>query len=206
MKSLKALLVVLVVAACALLAARFAAQERRASRSRAAVARHDEVGDRSGRTAAERKAIARVHRAGFRPAEDVDALESDSRDELEDVYVTYHPYFVRGDLDGDGRLDFAQAYVYKVGGETRFDVAVFFGNEEGTFTGPIVVERGLDLAGGDLAIERTVLIVTPDLSEDDVHRWRYDPRDQRFHDTDEGKPSDGDVPDEGPDERPRARV
>jgi hypothetical protein len=205
-KTLKTTLVILVIAACVLVAARFAAQERRAARSRTAVARHDEGGDRSGRTAAERRAIARVHRAGFRPAEDADALKSDSRDELEDVYVTYHPYFVRGDLDGDGRLDFAQAYAYKVGGDMRFDVAVFFGNEEGTFTGPVFVQRGLDLAAGDLAIERTVLIVTPDLSQDDVHRWRYDLRDQRFHDADEGKEADGDVPDEGPDERPRARV
>jgi hypothetical protein len=150
--------------------------------------------------------VARAQRAGSRPAEDDDGLASDSRDELVDVYGTYHPFFVRGDLNGDGRLDFAQAYVYKVGGEDRFDVAVFFGNEDGTFTGPVFVERGVDLAPGDLAIERTVLIVTPDLSQDDVHRWRYDAKEQRFRDADEGKNTDEDAPDEGPDQRPRARV
>jgi len=205
-KSVRTTLAILVVAACALLAARFAAEERRSTHARATAVRHEEPGDRSGRTAAERKAIARVQRAGVRPAEDDDGLESDSRDELIEVYATYHPYFVRGDLDGDGRLDFAQAYVYKVGGEDRFDVAVFFGNEDGTFTGPVFVERGLDLGAGDLAMERTVLIVTPDLSQDDIHRWRWDPREQRFGDADEGRSTDDDLPDEGPDERPRARV
>ena len=52
---------------------------------------------------------------------------TDARRDLADLYVDYHPYFVRGDLDGDGRLDFAQAFVEKGPGRAWFHVAVFFG-------------------------------------------------------------------------------
>ena len=207
MRSLKTTLFVLLLAGGALLVARYAAEERHAKAARTtAEAKAGALGvDASGRTSGEKKAIARLSRAGWRPAEDEDAEESESRQELQDVYVEYHPFFVRGDLDGDGRLDFAQAYRYEVGGEPRFDVAVFFGNADGTFRGPVFVERGVDLSGGDLAIERTVLIVTPDLSQDDTRRWRWERRDGKFHEVDEEE-TEEDTPDETPDERPRARI
>ena len=59
-------------------------------------------------------ALATASEAGgpaLRVAEDDDATPSDDRSDLVDLYGTYHPFFVRGDLDGDGRLDFAQAFV-----------------------------------------------------------------------------------------------
>ena len=168
--------------------------------------------DASGRTPAESRAVAKAIAslpAGARAAQDVDALESDARTDLENLYADYHPYFVRGDLDGDGRLDFAQAFVQRRNGALWFDVAVFFGRQDGTFAEPVFVEKGVTLASGDLSIERCILVLVPDVSQDEFRRWRYEPQDHRFVDADAHSPtteSDEDAPDETPDERPRARV
>jgi hypothetical protein len=171
--------------------------------------------DASGRTKAERlavdEALAAFRKEGLllRAAEDADAVDSDEHRDLEDVYGTYHPFFVRGDLDGDGRLDFAQAFVEKGSSGVWFHVAVFFGTGEGAFQKPLWVERGISLSAGDLTIERSLLIVTPDLALDPTRRWRWEAREKRFVDADEVSrrdPADEDAPDETPDQKPRARV
>ena len=172
--------------------------------------------DASGRTNVERLAVEHAletfAKDGLlvRAAEDGDAAESDERRDLEDVYGGYHPFFVRGDLDGDGRLDFAQAFVEKRSGGPWFHVAVFFGAGDGTFQPPIWVERAISLGAGDLTIERSLLIITPDLGLDPTRRWRWEPAEKRFVDADEpsrrNDPADDDAPDETPEQKPRARV
>jgi hypothetical protein len=172
--------------------------------------------DASGRTNVERLAVEHAletfGKEGLlvRAAEDGDAAESDERRDLEEVYGGYHPFFVRGDLDGDGRLDFAQAFVEKRSGGPWFHVAVFFGAGDGTFQPPIWVERAISLGAGDLSIERSLLIITPDLGLDPTRRWRWEVAEKRFVDADEpsrrNDPADDDVPDETPDQKPRARV
>lgn len=167
--------------------------------------------DASGRTPAETHAVLAAQKElAVRAAEDDDASESESRTDLENLYSDYHPFFVRGDLDGDGHLDFAQAFVEKKGAGSWFDVAVLFGRADGTFSPPVFVEKGITLSPGDLSIERSLLILTPDVSRDDARRWRYEPGEKRFVDADSvpkvESPSDEDGPDETPDQRPRARV
>lgn len=172
--------------------------------------------DASGRTRAERLAVDEALEAFrkeglfLRAAEDGDAAESDERRDLDEVYGVYHPFFVRGDLDGDGRMDFAQAFVEKGKGGPWFHVAVFFGGADGAFQKPLWVERAISLAAGDLTIERSLLIVTPDLGLDPARRWRWEPAEKRFVDADDvsrrSDPGDEDGPDETPDQKPRARV
>jgi hypothetical protein len=172
--------------------------------------------DGSGRTKAERLAVEEAletfKKEGLlvRAAEGADAAESDEHRDLEEVYGGYHPFFVRGDLDGDGRLDFAQAFVEKGAGGPWFHVAVFFGAGDGTFQRPIWVERAISLNAGDLTIERSLLIVTPDLGLDTTRRWRWEPAEKHFVDADEASrqndPAEDDLPDETPEQKPRARV
>lgn len=172
--------------------------------------------DTSGRTLAERRAVEQALEAFkkegliVRAAEDGDTMESDEHRDLEEVYGGYHPFFVRGDLDGDGRLDFAQAFVEKGSGGPWFHVAVFFGVGDGSFQPPIWAERAISLAAGDLTIERSLLIITPDLGLDPTRRWRWEPVEKRFVDADQASrrkdPADDDTPEETPDQKPRARV
>ena len=172
--------------------------------------------DASGRTKAEllaiEHAIESFKKDGLlvKAAEDGDSAESDERRDLEEVYGSYHPFFVRGDLDGDGRLDFAQAFVEKGSGGPWFHVAVFFGAADGTFQRPIWVERAISLGAGDLTIERSLLIITPDLGLDPTRRWRWEVAEKRFVDADvasgRNDPAEDEAPDETPDQKPRARV
>lgn len=167
-----------------------------------------EVPAATGRVAAEERAVLAHVPRGSRPAKDEDAERSPDRDDIARLCGgEYHPYFVRGDLDGDGNLDFAQAFVRERSGERLFDVAVFFGATAEGFRRPVLVETGLDLAGGDLSIDRTLLVVTPDLTGDEVIRYRWDPVRCRFVDADAaGTEPDGEAPVPSPDERPRATV
>lgn len=145
----------------------------------------------SGRTLAEDWAVSAAVASGLRPATDEDAADSETRDDLRDLYGDYRPYFVRGDFDADGRLDFAQAFLRREGPEPLFDVAVFFGTAEG-FSPPLWVERGLMLSGGDLTIDRSVLIVTEDVERDVSRRLRWVPAERRFIDVDaESEGEDG---------------
>jgi hypothetical protein len=94
------------------------------------------------------------------------------------LYGLYHPYFVRGDVNDDGVLDFVLAFVQrKPRSPLRFSVVVFTGRagaggasdyQPGEF-----VERDVPLARGDVAVDRDAVLVTPDVSEDDVRRYRW---------------------------------
>jgi hypothetical protein len=202
----KLFLIVLSLAAVVLALAHFSSRARNAHTAHPLVKRDARGLDRSGRTVAETQAVLRAAIDGLRPAEDKDGEDTEARRELVDLYSEYHPFFARGDLDGDGYLDFAQAYLEpRKDGVLVFDVAVFFGRPDGTFSEPVIVQRGVDLAAGDLSIERSVLTLTPDLAVDESQRLRCEPLDRHFYDADAGV-SDDDSPDEGPDERPRART
>lgn len=171
------------------------------------------VTDTSGRTAAEARAVAAALDAwvkgnegpALRAADDDDAAPSPERGDLADLYATYHPFFVRGDLNGDGFIDFAQAFVEK-GAGGWFHVAVFLGKPDGGFEAPIWVERAVSLAAGDLSMERTLLIVVPDLGLDEARRWRWDGIEQRFLDADADAVPQYDAEDATPDDKPRART
>jgi hypothetical protein len=176
------------------------------------------AGDAAGLpTPAEKRAIgaaidaaaAEAPKVTLRPAADADATDTDEHRDLDAVYGVYHPYFTRGDLDGDGRLDFVQAFVEKGRSGLWFHVAVFFGNPDGTFTGPVWVERAISLADGDVTVERSLVVITPDLAGDASRRWRWEPAEHAFVDPDkEPRPAvtDDDVPDETPEQKPRARI
>jgi hypothetical protein len=143
----------------------------------------------SSRTPFEDQAISGAIAPGFRVATEEDAADSEARDDLRALYGDYQPYFVRGDFDGDGRLDFAQAFIRRDGPEPLFDVAVFFGTVSG-FSPPVWVERGLPLSTGDLSADRSVLIVMEDVEQEVSRRWRWEPSAGRFVDVDAG--TDGD--------------
>lgn len=171
--------------------------------------------DPSGKTLIESMAVEKavaLLSSGSRAAGDQDALDNQSRRDLEALYADYHPYFVRGDLNGDGRIDFAQAFISRKNGGLWFDVAVFFGKADGSFSEPVFVEKGITLAPGDLSIERSILILTPDVARDEARRWRYEPQDRRFVEADTSSKTtsdpdaDADAPDETPDDKPRARI
>jgi len=171
------------------------------------------VVDPSGRTVGEGRAVAEALDAwakgnagpALRVAEDDDAAPSPERGDLADLYATYHPFFVRGDLNGDGRIDFAQAFVEK-GAGGWFHVAVFLGKPDGGFEAPVWVERAVSLAAGDLSIDRTLLIVVPDLGLDEARRWRWDGIERRFVDADADEIPRYDAEDATPDEKPRVRT
>lgn len=143
----------------------------------------------TGRTSREEQAISAAIAPGFRVATEEDAADSESRDDLRTLYGDYQPYFVRGDFDGDGRLDFAQAFIRRDGPEPLFDVAVFFGTVSG-FSPPVWVERGLALSTGDLSADRSVLIVTEDVEQEVSRRWRWEPSSGHFVDVDAGTGGD----------------
>ena len=146
----------------------------------------------------------------LRPAVDADATDTDEHRDLDAVYGGYHPYFTRGDLDGDGRLDFVQAFVEKGRSGSWFHVAVFFGRADGAFEKPVWVERAISLADGDVTVERSLVVITPDLAADPSRRWRWEPSEKIFVDPDaeprRNGTADDDAPDETPEQKPRARI
>ena len=104
----------------------------------------------------------------------------DGDDDLRRLYGVYHPYFVRGDLNDDGTLDFVLAFVRRDARSPvrRFSIVFFEGRENsagGLAFGPgTFVERGVSLSRGDVAIDRDAVLVTPDISGDLVRRYRWD--------------------------------
>lgn len=167
--------------------------------------------DRPGLLEPESAAIRKGAPAGYRPATAADCEETQEREDLENLYVTYEPYFVRGDVNSDGVLDLAVAYVS--GGETPvYDVAVLFGKRGGGFSDPMFVERGTALAFGDLSIDRSIVVVTPDLSTEVTRRYRYNAKQGSFEDVDAGfeerpgRERQDDAPEEAPDHRLRTRT
>lgn len=130
-------------------------------------------------TTAESSAISRflATQPGLRAARDSDQLISDDTAQIARLYGVYHPYFVRGDLSDDGTMDFATAFVSQAaaGTTTWFTVAVFRGDRHGGYLPPVFVEREASLESGDLSIDRDTLVVTPDLSQDQTRRYRWNP-------------------------------
>jgi hypothetical protein len=209
---LKGFLILFVIAAATLTTLHFALNRAPAAAT-SRVAEKADPGhfDAGGHTPQEARVVRKQLRAGYRVASDADATPSDERADLENLYAAYHPSFVRGDLDSDGKLDFVQAFVEQRNGALWFDVAVFFGRDGGNFAEPVFVEKGITLAPGDLSIERSILVLTPDLGLDAARRWRYEPEERKFVDADRtpavsSDQADPEAPDATPDDRPRAKV
>jgi hypothetical protein len=132
-------------------------------------------------TPAEKRAVeefVQAH-ADLRPAIDSDRrVPREGDGDVVHLYGIYHPYFVRGDVNDDGILDFVMAFVRR---ETRqgtpwFSIVVFSGLgggkgfDKGTF-----LERDISLIHGDVSIDRDAVLITPDLSDEAVRRYRWDP-------------------------------
>ena len=94
------------------------------------------------------------------------------------LYGVYHPYFLRGDVNDDGILDFVLAFVR--GDSDRdspwFSIVAFAGKEGGGFGPGVFIERDVSLADGDVSVDRDSIVITPDLDEDgNTRRYRWDP-------------------------------
>lgn len=139
---------------------------------------------RYGLRPAERRAVEdflRRHPDLRLPAEDDRRVSTSGEGDLRHLYGVYNPYFVRGDLNDDGILDFVMAFVRRdsTPGTPWFTVAVFPGRDDsgrGESFGPeILLERDVTLAAGDLSIDRDAVVITPDLDDEATRRYRWDP-------------------------------
>ena len=132
---------------------------------------------------AEKKAVEEfLHKhPDLRLASDNDREEPrDGDGDVRKLYGVYHPYFVRGDVNDDGILDFVLAFVRRDSSRDTpwFSVVVFTGkNERGEpgFSAGSFLERDVSLARGDLSVDRDAVLITPDLSDESVRRYRWDP-------------------------------
>lgn len=124
---------------------------------------------------------------GLRMALDADARTPDA--ELIRLYGTYHPYFVRGDVNDDGILDFVMAFVRRdsAPGSPWFSVVVFAGREKGGFDPGAFLERDISLADGDLSVDRDAIVITPDTSDDPNRRYRWDAVHRQFRFVNDGE-------------------
>ena len=133
--------------------------------------------------AAERDAVERYLAANpdLRVARDADQRPAAEDGGVSNLYGVYHPYFVRGDANDDGILDFVLAFVRRDSDRDSpwFSVVVFEGKPDGTFSPGAPLERDISLADGDLSLDRDSIVVTPDTSEDASRRYRWDPTRQR---------------------------
>lgn len=133
---------------------------------------------------AERTAVAACLRANpdLRPAEDDDRRRTEASEEVAELYGVYHPYFVRGDVNDDGLLDFVLAFVRRDSDRDApwFSIAVFAGQAGGAFAPAIFLERDISLADGDLSLDRDAIVVTPDMDDEATRRYRWDPE-RRLH-------------------------
>lgn len=99
-------------------------------------------------------------------------------DDLRKLYGVYHPYFLRGDVNDDGVLDFVLAFIRRDSDRDSpwFSVVVFTGRERSGFASGTFLERDVSLADGDLSVDRDSIVITPDLDEEDsTRRYRWDP-------------------------------
>ena len=145
---------------------------------------------------AEKAAVTAFLRAhtDLRPATDEDRRMSVDGEDVASLYGVYHPYFVRGDSNDDGVLDFVMAFVRRDSDEDTpwFSVAVFAGDGHGGFASGIFVERDISLADGDISLDRDAIVVTPDVSDEAARRYRWDPEHGRHifvHDAPEEPPA-----------------
>lgn len=113
----------------------------------------------------------------LRLAGDDDRRAPDGGEDMTALYGVYHPYFVRGDVNDDGVLDFVLAFVRRDSDRDSpwFSVVVFSGRGDGTFSGGTFLERDISLADGDLSLDRDSIVVTPDTSDESTRRYRWDP-------------------------------
>ncbi len=117
----------------------------------------------------------------LRVATDADHRPPGEGDGVEGLYGIYHPYFVRGDDNDDGLLDFVVAFVRRDSERETpwFSVVVFDGKADGSFGPGGFLERDISLADGDVSLDRDAIVVTPDVAEDAARRYRWDPAKQR---------------------------
>jgi hypothetical protein len=132
----------------------------------------------------ERGAVEAFLRANrdLRVATDADRRDSES-DEFRKLYGVYHPYFLRGDVNDDGLLDFVLAFVRRDSDRDSpwFSIVVFTGTDQSRFASGTFLERDVSLADGDLSVDRDSIMITPDLEEEEsTRRYRWDPI-QRSH-------------------------
>jgi hypothetical protein len=134
----------------------------------------------------------------LRPPTDSDRRVSPSGDgDVRQLYGVYHPYFVRGDLNDDGLLDFVMGFVRRDPAVSTpwFSVVVFTGSEGGASFGQATfLERDITLAAGDISIDRDAILITPDLEEEAIRRYRWDPAGRSYVFVDEEEP-EADPPD-----------
>ena len=133
-------------------------------------------------TPAEREAVDEFlkRHPDLRLAVDGDRRESRDGDDVRRLYGVYHPFFVRGDLNDDGVLDFVVAFVRRDSSRDSpwFSVVVFTGRSgsgKSSFAAGAFLERDVSLARGDLSIDRDAVLITPDLADEAVRRYRWDP-------------------------------
>ncbi len=119
---------------------------------------------------------------GLRVATDKDRTASLNGDgDVRGLYGIYHPYFVRGDLNDDGILDFVLAFVRRDarGASPWFSIVIFTGLDRSQggpeFEPGKLVERDVSLARGDVSIDRDAVLITPDTADEAVRRYRWDP-------------------------------
>jgi hypothetical protein len=119
--------------------------------------------------------------ADLRLATDADRQHTrDGDSDIRRLYGVYHPFFVRGDLNDDGILDFVLAFVRRDSSRDSpwFSVVVFTGRADSAapaFQPGAFIERDITLARGDLSIDRDAVLITPDLGDEAVRRYRWDP-------------------------------
>jgi hypothetical protein len=137
------------------------------------------VPEQYGFRPAERRAVEDFLRrhAELRLPMDGDRRVSSGDGDVQHLYGVYHPYFVRGDLNDDGLLDFVIGFVRRDSSSSTpwFTVAVFSGKEDGMFGPEVFLERDISLAAGDLSIDRDAVVITPDLDDEATRRYRWDP-------------------------------
>jgi hypothetical protein len=127
----------------------------------------------------EKEAVDRFLRSNrnLRVATDEDRHEGES-DDMKTFYGIYHPYFLRGDVNDDGVLDFVLAFVRRDSDRDSpwFSVVVFAGKDGTGFAPGAFLERDVSLADGDLSVDRDSIVITPDLDdEENTRRYRWDP-------------------------------
>jgi hypothetical protein len=132
-------------------------------------------------TSAEKRAVEEFVQThpDLRPAIDSDRrVPREGDGDVVHLYGIYHPYFVRGDVNDDGILDFVLAFVRRDArqGTPWFSIVVFsgLGGDKGFDKGTFL-ERDISLIHGDVSIDRDAVLITPDLSDEAVRRYRWDP-------------------------------
>ncbi|MGH9368346.1 MAG: hypothetical protein ACRD3M_11795 [Thermoanaerobaculia bacterium] len=118
--------------------------------------------------------------------------------DIRNLYGVYHPYFVRGDLNDDGVLDFVMGFVRRDSSAATpwFTVVVFSGREAEpgsapTFGPEIFLERDITLSAGDISIDRDAIVITPDLEDEATRRYRWDPARGSYVFVRDGEPETG---------------